>query len=53
MAGSHVNENALLLIFRDLGRPNTMQTMFKTLPLVTSAFTSCLTGAFDSFCNFH
>ena len=32
-----------------------MQTMFYTLPLLTSAFTSWLTGAFDLFwlCNFN
>ena len=37
----------LWLLFRVLGQPNTMQTMFYTLPLFTSLFTSWLTGAFD------
>ena len=37
----------LWLIFRVLGQPNTMRTIFYTLPLFTSVFTSWLTGAFD------
>ena len=37
----------LWLIFRVLGQPNTMQTIFYILPLFISAFTSWLTGAFD------
>ena len=37
----------LWLIFRVLGQSNTKQTMFYTLPLFTSAFSSWPTGAFD------